>query len=126
MRRVISALYVLFQGLKTNKMELKRKSGKEEAVSQVVTKTERKITPEERLRRKDEILGILARSAEEEGFISHFSGNPVDGPSEYYTMTSEELAALAAGDIEKIEAWAEKLDSKHATWLMARLCQASW
>ncbi len=98
----------------------------EEAVSQVVTKTERKITPEERLRRKDEILGILARSAEEDGFIAHFSGNPVDGPSEYYTMTSEELAALAAGDIEKIEAWAEKLDSKHATWLMARLCQASW
>lgn len=116
---------MLFNIVKETKMELNNGKG-ETRMSQTVTKIRRKDTLDARFRRKDEILGILARSAEEEDFIAQFSGNQVEAPSDYYTMTSEELTALAAGDIDKIGTWVGKLDSKQATWLMARLCQTQW
>ena len=46
--------------------------------------------------------------------------------AEYYTLTSEERAALASGDIKKIEDWVGKLDDRLATWLWCRLSQEKW
>jgi phosphotransferase system enzyme I (PtsI) len=37
-----------------------------------------------------------------------------------------ELAALASGDIKRIEEWVGKLDKRHATWLWLRLGHEKW
>ena len=41
-------------------------------------------------------------------------------------LTEEERAALATGDIRKIESWVGKLDERLKTWLIARLSQEKW
>jgi len=41
-------------------------------------------------------------------------------------LTTEERAALASGDIRKIESWVGKLDKELATWLWCRLSQEKW
>ncbi|NLE08298.1 MAG: hypothetical protein GX631_03470 [Dehalococcoidales bacterium] len=92
-------------------------------MSQVVTGSNGKITDRERLRRKEEILRILARIADEKdnSIAGRESfGNPL---SEYYIMTSEELGALTAGNMEKIEEWVGKMDSQRAARLMTILNQ---
>ena len=43
-----------------------------------------------------------------------------------YDLTSEERAALAAGDIRRIESWCGKLDERLKTWLIVRLAQEKW
>jgi hypothetical protein len=88
-------------------------------MSQAVTDINNRITNTERLRRREEILGILSRAKKDDNLTELYPGT--EAPSEYYTLNMDELTALARGDIEKIEAWVEKLDSKHATWLMTLL-----
>jgi len=84
------------------------------------------VTPEERLRGKEAILAVLARAADDSKFLARLADNPREALSEYYTLTQEELAALASGDIKKIESWVGKLDQRHATWLWCRLSQEKW
>jgi predicted ATPase len=84
------------------------------------------ITPEERLVGREAILAVLARAADDSEFLARLADNPAEALTEYYTLTQEELAALASGDIKKIEGWLGKLDKRHATWLWCRLSQEKW
>ena len=84
------------------------------------------ITPEERLKGREAILAVLARAADDSKFLARLADSPTEALSEYYTLTQEEMAALASGDIKKIESWLGKLDERHATWLWCRLSQEKW
>jgi hypothetical protein len=84
------------------------------------------ITREERLKGKEAILAILGRAADDQEFLARLADNPSEALAEYYTLTHEEMAALASGDIRKIEEWVGKLDKRHATWLWLRLSQEKW
>jgi hypothetical protein len=78
------------------------------------------------LQGKEVILAILERAAEESEFLARLADDPSEALAEYYTLTSEERAALASGDIKKIEGWVGKLDKRLATWLWCRLSQEKW
>lgn len=71
-------------------------------------------------------MSVLARAADDSAFLARLADNPSEALREYYTLTKEELAALASGDIRKIESWCGKLDKRHATWLWCRLSQEKW
>ena len=75
---------------------------------------------------KDAILTVLGRAADEPKFLRSMADNPHEALEEYYTLTAEERAALASGDIKKIEGWVGKLDERLATWLWCRLSQEKW
>ena len=75
---------------------------------------------------RETILAVLARAADDSEFLARLADNPAEALTEYYTLTREELAALASGDIKKIEGWLGKLDKRHATWLWCRLSQEKW
>jgi len=81
---------------------------------------------EEKRRRKEAILAVLARAADDSEFLARLADNPSEALSEYFTLTQEEVAALVSGDIKKIEGWLGKLDKRHATWLWCRLSQEKW
>jgi len=72
------------------------------------------------------ILSVLERAAEEAQFQTRLADDPSEALAEYYTLTTEQKAALASGDIRKIEGWVGKLDPKLASWLWARLGQEKW
>ncbi len=93
---------------------------------QVGVKERKSVTREERLKGREAILAILTRAADDSGFLAQLADNPAEALNEYYTLTNEELAALASGDIKKIESWVGKLDQRHATWLWCRLSQEKW
>lgn len=80
----------------------------------------------ETLEGKDVILAILGRAADESDFLARLADDPGEALAEYYTLTSEERAALASGDIKRIEGWVGKLDKRLATWLWCRLSQEKW
>jgi len=84
------------------------------------------ITHEERLKRREAILAVLARAADDSQFLAQLADNPTEALSGYYSLTQEEVAALVSGDIKKIEGWVGKLDKRHATWLWCRLSQEKW
>ena len=84
------------------------------------------ISPEAQLAGKQAILAILARAAEDTRFHAELSDNPTEALRGYYTLSTEEMAALVSGDIKRIEGWVGKLDAKHATWLWSRLAQEKW
>jgi hypothetical protein len=92
----------------------------------VRVKEVKSITREEQLKGREAILAILARAADDKEFLAQLADNPSEALALYYTLTQEELAALASGDIKKIEKWVGKLDPRHATWLWARLSQEKW
>jgi len=75
---------------------------------------------------REELLTVLRRAATESDFLARLAENPHEALKEYYLLTSEEAAALASGDIKKIESWVGKLDEKLATWLWCRLAQEKW
>jgi len=84
------------------------------------------VTRDEKLGGRDAIMAVLARAADDSQFLARLADNPSEVLTEYYTLTHEELAALASGDIKKIESWVGKLDKRHATWLWCRLSQEKW
>ncbi|MFC2006653.1 Os1348 family NHLP clan protein [Chloroflexota bacterium] len=86
----------------------------------------KRTTQKEKLKGKEVILAVLARAADDSKFLAQLSDDPAKALIEYYTLTYEELAALASGDIKKIESWCGKLDKRHATWLWCRLSQEKW
>ena len=75
---------------------------------------------------RDDLLAVLKRAANESEFLARLAENPHEALKEYYSLTTEERAALASGDIRKIEAWVGKLDKELATWLWCRLSQEKW
>jgi hypothetical protein len=75
---------------------------------------------------REELVVVLRRAARESDFLARLAENPHEALKEYYSLTSEEVAALASGDIKKIESWVGKLDEKLATWLWCRLAQEKW
>ena len=75
---------------------------------------------------KEAILAVLGRAADDPKFFSRLSGDTHETLKEYYHLTSEQRAALASGDIQKIERWVGKLDERLATWLWCRLSQEQW
>ena len=75
---------------------------------------------------REELLAVLRRAAEESEFLAQLAENPQEALKEYYSLTSEERAALASGDIKKIESWVGKSDKELATWLWCRLSQEKW
>ena len=95
-------------------------------MAQMTTETIKSVNYEEKLKGKEAILAVLARAADDSDFLARLAENPAEALTEYYTLTQEELAALASGDIEKIEGWLGKLDKRQATWLWCRLSQEKW
>jgi len=81
---------------------------------------------EKKMGGRDAILAVLARAADDTGFLARMAEDPAEALQEYYTLTSEEKAALASGDIKAIEGWVGKLDKRLATWLWCRLSQEKW
>ena len=75
---------------------------------------------------RDDLLAVLRRAANESEFLARLAENPHEALREYYSLTAEEKAALASGDIKKIETWVGKLDKELATWLWCRLSQEKW
>jgi hypothetical protein len=75
---------------------------------------------------KGEVLAVLKRAATESEFLARLADDPYEALKEYYSLTSEERAALASGDIKKIEFWVGKLDKELATWLWCRLSQEKY
>jgi hypothetical protein len=84
------------------------------------------VVPKEGLAGRWAVLSVLARAADEPEFLSRLADDPHEALEEYYTLSPEEKAALASGDIQKIESWVGKLDKRLATWLWCRLCQEKW
>lgn len=75
---------------------------------------------------KEELLAVLKRAANESEFVARLAEDPQEALKEYYSLTAEERAALASGDIKKIESWVGRLDKELATWLGCRLSQEKW
>ena len=75
---------------------------------------------------KEEVLAVLKRAATESEFLARLADDPHEALKEYYSLTSEERAALASGDIKKIESWVGKLDKELSTWLWCRMSQEKW
>jgi hypothetical protein len=75
---------------------------------------------------KEQVLAVLRRAATESEFLARLANDPQEALKEYYSLTSEERAALASGDIRKIESWVGKLDKELATWLWCRLSQENY
>ena len=75
---------------------------------------------------REDLVAVLRRAATESDFLARLAENPHEALKEYYSLTSEEAAALAGGDIKKIESWVGRLDEKLATWLWCRLAQEKW
>ena len=84
------------------------------------------VVPKEGLAGRWAVLSVLARAADEPEFMASLADNSHEALKEYYALTQEEKAALASGDIQKIESWVGKLDKRLAAWLWNRLSQEKW
>ena len=74
---------------------------------------------------KEAILEVLAKAADDHKFLARLAENPAQVLQEY-PLTLEERAALASGDLRKIESWVGKLDKRLSTWIWCRLQQEKW
>ena len=74
---------------------------------------------------KEAILEILARAADDHMFLARLAENAPQVLQEY-DLTSEQRAALASGDLRRIELWVGKLDKRLSTWIWCRLQQEKW
>ena len=74
---------------------------------------------------KKAILEVLTRAADDQKFLTRLAENPAKVLQEY-DLTSEERAALASGDLRRIESWVGKLDKRLSTWIWCRLQQEKW
>ena len=72
------------------------------------------------------VLSVLDRAVQDNEFFARLAENPAEALKEY-ELTAEEKAAIASGDIRKIESWVgKKLDERLRTWLISRLQQEKW
>jgi hypothetical protein len=74
---------------------------------------------------KEAILQILGRAADDPKFLARLAEDPARVLKEY-SLTSEERAALASGDLRRIESWVGRLDKRLSTWIWCRLQQEKW
>jgi hypothetical protein len=74
---------------------------------------------------KEAILQILGRAADDHKFLARLAENPAKVLKDY-NLTREEKAALASGDLRRIESWVGKLDKRLSTWIWCRLQQEKW
>jgi len=74
---------------------------------------------------KEAILAVLEKAADDHKFLARLAENPAKVLDEY-NLTSEEKAALASGDLRRIESWVGKLDKRLSTWIWCRLQQEKW
>jgi hypothetical protein len=74
---------------------------------------------------KEAVLEVLARAADDHKFLARLAEDPAKVLKEY-DLTSEERAALASGDLRRIESWVGKLDKRLSTWVWCRLQQEKW
>jgi hypothetical protein len=74
---------------------------------------------------KEAILEVLARAADDQKFLARLAADPAKVLKEY-NLTLEERAALASGDLRRIESWVGKLDKRLSTWIWCRLQQEKW
>jgi len=85
------------------------------------------IKPEEKkaTHGKEAILEVLSRAADDHKFLARLAEDPAR-VLKAYNLTSEERAALASGDLRRIESWVGKLDKRLSTWIWCRLQQEKW
>jgi len=74
---------------------------------------------------RETILEVLERAADDHQFLARLAEDPAKVLREY-NLTSEERAALASGDLRRIESWVGKLDKRLSTWIWCRLQQEKW
>ena len=74
---------------------------------------------------KEAIMAVLARAADDSKFLARLAEDPAKVLQEY-DLTLEEKAALASGDLRRIESWVGKLDKRLSTWIWCRLQQEKW
>jgi hypothetical protein len=74
---------------------------------------------------KEAILQILGQAADDPKFLARLAEDPARVLKEY-NLTSEEKAALASGDLRRIESWVGRLDKRLSTWIWCRLQQEKW
>ena len=74
---------------------------------------------------REAILAVLEKAAADTGFMAKLTESPEEA-LRGYGLTSEEKAAIASGDIAKIEEWVGKLTHEQSKWLWARLQQERW
>ena len=74
---------------------------------------------------KDAILEVLGRAADDYKFLARLAED-ADTVLKEYDLTAEERAALASGDLRRIESWVGKLDKRLSTWIWCRLQQEKW
>jgi len=80
----------------------------------------------EEVSRGERLLVVLKRAANEPESVALLAQNPHEALREYHSLTAEERAALASGDLGKIEAWIGKLNKELANWLWYWLPQEKW
>ena len=71
------------------------------------------------------ILAVLYRASQDSAFFARLAANPNEA-LKGYNLKDVEKAAIASGDIRKIESWVGKLDERLKKWLIARLSQEQW
>ncbi len=74
---------------------------------------------------KEAILKVLSKAADDHRFLARLAEDAGKVLKEY-DLTSEERAALASGDLRRIESWVGKLDKRLSTWIWCRLQQEKW
>ena len=81
--------------------------------------------PEYKVSAVKAVLAVLDRAAQDNAFFARLADNPAEALKEY-DLTPEEEAAIASGNIQKIESWFGPLDERLKKWLIARLSQEKW
>jgi formate dehydrogenase alpha subunit len=71
------------------------------------------------------VLAVLERASQDNAFLAKLAANPAEALA-VYNLDPEEKAAIASGDIRKIESWTGPLNDRLKTWLVNRLAQESW
>jgi hypothetical protein len=71
------------------------------------------------------ILAVLYRASQDNEFLARLAANSEEALSEYH-LADAEKAAIASGDIKKLERLVGKLDERLKKWLVARLAQEKW
>ena len=77
------------------------------------------------LSNKEVIREVLLKAADDPRFLARLAENPAKVLQEF-DLTTEERAALASGDLRKIEKWIGKLDKRLSTWVWCRLQLEKW
>jgi formate dehydrogenase alpha subunit len=65
------------------------------------------------------MISALYRAYQDSGFMSQIARDPAEALKEY-NLKDEERAAIASGDVKKIEELTGRLDERIRVWLMAR------